>query len=159
VLWLIASALDRQTTPPAPLVQEFYRLDFALKELEAGKVVSVRNYQMMTRSDDPATSSIRSGGRVPVGGEKGFTYIDVGVNLDVKRLSRVREEAMFDIIAEVSGAVDGEKASLASPPTVRQTRWNSFVLIPLRKPSVVFSSDDPASKRQLQLEVTVTPLR
>jgi hypothetical protein len=43
---------------------------------------------------------------------------------------------------------------------VRQAKWSSIVLIPIRKgPTVIFSSDDPASKRQLQLEVTATPLQ
>ena len=84
----------------------------------------------------------------------GFTYVDVGVNIDVKRVTRVQDELMLDLIAETSGAVDG-----ATPPIIRQTKWNSTVLIPIRKSVNVFSSDDPASKRQLQLDVTATPIK
>jgi hypothetical protein len=32
------------------------------------------------------------------------------------------------------------------------------VIVPLKKPTVVFSSDDVASKRQMQLELTATPI-
>jgi len=160
---LSASGLAQNPAPPGG--PEFFRLDFNLKETDGGKVVNTRAYQMMVRAEDPGTSSIRSGGRVPVAGDKGFTYVDVGVNLDVKRLvpSRSsRDEATMDIVAEVSGTLElGEpKASPAAlPPTVRQTRFNSTVLVPLRKPTVLFSSEDPTTRRQLQLEVTATPIR
>ncbi len=156
---VIASSIQAQSPPP-PAPGEFYRLDFSLKEMDGGKLVNTRSYQMMVKSDENVLSSIRSGGRVPVPGEKGFTYIDVGTNLDVRRVTRSKDELTLELIAEVSGAVevgDG-KAIPGNPPSVRQTRWNSFVLIPLRKPVVVFSSDDPATRRQMQLEVTATPI-
>lgn len=158
LLLMAAGAASGQINPPPAGPPAFYRLDFALKETDGGKVVSTRNYQMMVPSDDKAMSSIRSGGRVPVNSNKegsGFTYIDVGVNIDVKRLTRLPgDELMLDVIAEASGAVDG-----TTPPNVRQTRWNSTVLIPLRKSVVLFVSDDPASKRQLQLDVSATPVK
>jgi len=147
-------------TRPAP---EFFRFDFSLKELEGGKLINARNYQLMAKADEnAATSSIRSGGRVPIGGEKGVTYIDVGVNIDVRRVTHIKDELSLDVIAEVSGTIDGAEGQprpQTGPPVVRQTRWNSLVLIPIRKPSVIFASDDPTSKRQMQLEVTATPIR
>jgi len=42
------------------------------------------------------------------------------------------------------------------PPTIRQNRWSSSVVVPLSKPTVIFSSDDLTSKRQFQLELTAT---
>jgi hypothetical protein len=138
---------------------DFYKLDFSLKEMEAGKLVNTRSYQMTVRGNDNAMSSIRSGGRVPVPQEKGFTYIDVGTNLDVRRITKLQDQVIMDVIAEISGALEGSDGkAAATPPTVRQTRWNSQVLLPLKKPTVLFSSDDPTSRRQLQLEVTVTPI-
>jgi hypothetical protein len=152
---ILAGVADAQTNPPPPGPPAFYRLDFTLKEMEAGKVVSSRAYQMMVRTDDNAMSSIRAGGRVPVNSDKNsFTYIDVGVNIDVKRMTRVQDELMLDVTAEASGAVDG-----TTPPVVRQTKWNSTVLIPIRKSVTIFSSDDPASKRQIQLDLTATPVK
>jgi hypothetical protein len=43
-------------------------------------------------------------------------------------------------------------------PTIRQNRWVSTVAVPLKKPTVIFSSDDLTSKRQMQLELTATPI-
>jgi len=41
---------------------------------------------------------------------------------------------------------------------VRQNKWGSIVLVALRKPTVIFSSDDLTSKHQVQLELTATPI-
>jgi hypothetical protein len=99
-------------------------------------------------------SSIRSGDKVPVpGGAGGATiYIDVGVNLDVRRIHRTNDELTLDIVAEVSSADPGSNV-------IRQAKWNSSVLIPVRKPVVIFSSDGPTARHQMQLEITATPLR
>jgi hypothetical protein len=42
---------------------------------------------------------------------------------------------------------------------LRQNRWRSDVLVPLRKPTVIFSSDDPTSTHKMQVELTATPIR
>jgi len=44
-------------------------------------------------------------------------------------------------------------------PIVRQLKIGGTVLLPLAKTIVIGSADDPNSKRQFQLEVTVTKLR
>ncbi len=66
------------------------------------------------------------------------------------------------VAAEVT-SVPSETAA-AAPATaalhvIRQNRWSSSVIVPLKKPTLIFSSDDPASKRQMQLELTATPLQ
>ena len=142
-----------QDEPPKPAVtREFYRLDFVLKETENGKVISSRNFQMMKPSNDHSISSIRSGDRlaVPVDGKSNYTYLDVGINLDVRNLLRVNDGLELEVIAEVSSA--------EAAPTVRQVRSDTTVLIPIRKAAVVFLADGPTTKRQMQLEVTATPV-
>jgi hypothetical protein len=161
-LLLLAAGIAYAQNPQTKLDAEYFRLDFSLKEMEGSRAVNTRNYQMMVRTDENGLSSIRAGGRLPlpVGQDKGYTYIDVGVNIDVRRVNHVKDELSLEVISEVSGAVEPVPPQPASsgPPVVRQTRWNSIVLIPIRKPTTIFSSDDPTSKRQLQLEVTATPL-
>ena len=158
---LSASALAQDANAPSGS-PEYFRLDFALKETEGGKLVNSRAYQMMVRTNETNMSSIRSGGRVPVSsGEKSVTYIDVGVNIDVRRVNHsVKDELNFEVTSEVSGTIDppSPQTPFVGPPVIRQSRWNSIVAVPLRKPTVVFSSDDPTSKRQLQLEITATPI-
>jgi hypothetical protein len=43
-------------------------------------------------------------------------------------------------------------------PSIRSNSWSSVVIVPLKTPTLIFSSDDPASKRQMQLELTATPI-
>jgi hypothetical protein len=159
IFLLAAAALAQNDAPkPAAPPPEFFRLDFSLKELEGGKLVNTRSYQTMAVTGNNV-ASIRSGGKVPsnTGTDKGYTYIDVGVNIDVRRVTRMNDELNLDVTAEISGVVEPNDHP-ALPPVVRQTRWNSVVVVPMGKATVLFKSDDPASKRQLQLEMTATPI-
>jgi len=158
-LAIVFAALAMAGTVSAQANPEFFKLDFTLKESEAGKIVNSRNYQMMVKTDENSngTSAIRSGGKVPLNNG----YVDVGVNIDVRRVTHIsKDELSLDVTAEVSGAVEPGESQIrtSSPPIIRQARWNSTVLVPLRKALVIFSSDDATSKRVLQLEVTATPI-
>jgi hypothetical protein len=66
----------------------------------------------------------------------------------------VSGELSFHLSAEVSNVLsDG-----SSPrPIIRQNRWSSYVTVPIKKPTIVFSSDDNTTKHIMQLEVTATP--
>jgi hypothetical protein len=158
---VLASAATAAAQPdaPKPQVHQFYRLDFVLKEMDGSKVVKTHSYQMM--ANDRGISSIRSGAKLPVTGPKELTYIDVGVNVDVRRLAPLKDgtELELDIVAEASGVMEtGNGAPLSKSPMIYQTKWNSNVEVPLRQATVIFSSDDPSSKHQLQLELTATPI-
>jgi hypothetical protein len=150
----IGGAWAQNAPTPKPDQREFMRFDFILKESDSGKV-SNRNFQMIVATDEQAMSSVRSGDRIPVpstGGGGGFTYVEVGVNLDVRRVHRFNDELTFEVIAESSSAEP-------STNVIRQAKWNSSVQIPLRKAVVLFSSEGPSAKHQTQLEVTATPIR
>ncbi len=136
---------------------KFYRLDFTIKEIDGTKPVKTHNYQMMVEAI-AGKSSIRSGARIPTGDAKGTQFFDIGVNLDVNELALTKDGLEFNIVVEASGVEAGTETQFTKPPMIYQTRWTSKVEIPLRKATVIFSSDDPASKRQLQLEATATPL-
>jgi hypothetical protein len=45
------------------------------------------------------------------------------------------------------------------PPVIRQIKISGDTLLVVGKPIVIGSADDPNSKRQFQLEVSVTRLR
>jgi hypothetical protein len=157
---LALSAVALAQNENTKLNAEYFRFDFSLKETEGGKVVNTRNFQTMARTDEAGMSSIRSNGKVPVPNEKGFSYVDVGVSIDVRHVNHVKDELSVEIIADISGTLEPPNPATpqTGPPVIRQTRWNSIVLIPIRKPVVIFSSDEPGSKRQLQLEITATPI-
>ena len=144
-----------------------FRLDYVLKELEGGKVINSRGYSTLI-STEQKNSTIRSGNKVPVPSSAGsgfpFQYVDIGVNIDSLFVKEGPTQLGLYVSAEVSSVVSETPAGAAAPastgtaPVMRQTKWGASVVVPLRKSTTVFSSDDPTLKRQLQLELTATPI-
>ncbi len=144
----------------SPDAYKYYKLDFLVKEVDAGKVLNSRAYSMIVAADKTAPrSSLRSGSKIPVPSSKDpaqFNYVEVGVNIDIRQVQEIGNNLSLSIVVEISGSTP-EPGS--TPPVIRQNRWDSSVEVPLRKATILFSSDDPASKRQIQLELTANPLK
>lgn len=154
ILALTAGACLAQTETAA----KFYKLDFILKELDGSKTLSSRSYSL-TASTDPhsSRSSLRTGSKVPVTAGSSFSYIDVGVSIDCWNVKETAGGLSMSVTADVS-SVPPEPAPAQAVPVVRQNRWGSDVVVPLKKPTVIFSSDDLTTKHVMQLEVTATAL-
>jgi hypothetical protein len=142
-----------QETPVVPQTK-YYKFEFVVKEMDGGKVQSARNYSVMGRQQGRESIVIRAGEKVPVPTSGGAsTFIDVGVNIDTRILSESASEMGLTVSADISSA------DSRVPPVITNVRWNSSVLVPLRKATVIFSSESPSKKVQTQLELTVTPLQ
>ncbi|HUE04086.1 MAG TPA: hypothetical protein VMR62_31340 [Bryobacteraceae bacterium] len=143
-----------ETAKPAAGTAKYFHLEFVVKELDGGKVTNARHYTTTIVTGDHRCT-IRSGNKVPLqtGGTSGLTYVEVGVNIDGSGAKEIDGNLALDISAEISNV-----AAAANPPLIRQTKWNSNVLVPIGKPTVIASSDDVASKGQMQLELTATPI-
>ena len=138
---------------------KFYKLDFTVKDMEGARPMSSRTYSMVATTDGP-NSSVRAGSKVPIpaspGSTQQFTFIELGVNIDCRLIKEVQNELSLNITAEISST--GEATGPASL-IIRQNKWSSSVIVPLRKPTLIFSSDDVTTKRQIQLELTATPIK
>jgi hypothetical protein len=133
-----------------------YRLDFAVNELQDGKKINSRQYSMDLNAHD--ANELKIGTRVPVeAGHEQFQYMDIGTNIWC-RIGERPEGIPLSVRAEISNFATPEGGG-SSRPIIRQFRINASTLAQLGKPIVVGSVDDPASKRQFQLEVTVTKLK
>jgi len=142
-----------------------YRLDFSFNEMADGKIVNTRHYSMNLSTGN--SDEIKIGTRVPVSSRSTlnqtapteYQYLDVGTSIWAQ-LRDYGEDSLLVIRGEVSNLdmETGERAGL-SPPVVRQIKINGDTLLVVGKPIVIGSLDDPNSKRQFQLEVTVTKLR
>ena len=139
-----------------------YRLDFTIKELEGAKTLSSRSYSTIVVPDlntgiNPVnTATIRTGSKVPSAAGGGhFTYIEVGVNIDVHNFKEMGKDLSMMVTADISSFVPDPTST---QPVIRQNKWSSKLLIPIRKPTVIFSSDDLTSKHQMQMELTATPI-
>jgi hypothetical protein len=137
-----------------------YRLEIVIRELQDGRAISVRNYSALVHDGKPP-SVIKIGSRLPLGGtpaNPGVNYFDVGTNLTF-RVRTVESRLMLSLSAEVSSVATPESSSntkAADYPIVRQLRTDQEAAIPLGKPTLLNSVDDPNSNHKFQIEVTAT---
>jgi hypothetical protein len=173
---LFVTCASAQEPPPKPTTQpessegktksqgwdkplEEYHLDFSINEVEDGKKINSRQYSMNLATNEG--NEIKIGARVPVETKEGeFQYLDVGTNL-FARIGEMRGQNELTVRAETSSFAmpesNSEKRDLH--PIIRQLKMGGTALLPLTKTVVIGSADDPNSKREFQLEVTVTKLR
>lgn len=150
----------RAEAPPA----RFYRLEFLLKELENDKVVNSRAYATSLSANTREGASIRAGSRVPYASGAGpaakqYQFYDIGVSIDCRDARELGSgQLTLFLSVDVSGILVTKEASGDLPPSVRNTKWSSPVVIPVKRPTTVFSSDDPSGNRKMQLELTATPI-
>ena len=164
-----ASKGSSSTEPakPKPLQPvQSYRLDFSFNEVADGKILNTRHYSMNMTGGNP--NEIKIGTRVPVAtGSSSSTpaatqyqYLDIGTNIWAQ-LREHGDEFILVVRGEVSNldVETGEHSGALLPPVVRQIKINGDTLLVVGKPIVIGSVDDPNSKKQFQLEVTVTKLK
>jgi hypothetical protein len=146
-----------KAAPEAEKTVNAYRLDFSVNEIEDGKKVNARQYSMNLNAED--ANEIKIGTRVPVEAKQGeFTYLDVGTSI----WCRIGERANglpISVRAEISNFAMPDQQGQAGRPVLRQLSIKASTVAQLGKPVVIGSVDDPNSKRQFQLEVTVTKLK
>ena len=154
-------APSEQTADAAP--KKFYQLNFMMRELENERIINSRQYSIILRGG-AERGSIRSDQTVPYlsrsGANAEWQQINVGVNIDCRKLEELDGQISLNISADISSVIEnhGEAGPPSALPIVRHNRWESTVLMPVKKPTILFSSDDPASKRKMQLQLTVTPI-
>jgi hypothetical protein len=150
----IAAAKSATQELPKPL--EAYRLDFSISELEDGKKINARQYAMYIDAND--SNELKIGTRVPIETGSGLENMDVGTNIS-SRLQVRNGQLELHVSTEMSNFAVPEQAQGHSRPVIRQLKISATTLALLGKPMVIGSVDDPNSKRQFQVEVTVTKLR
>jgi hypothetical protein len=154
------AALDR-IVPEQP---HYYHLDLVVKELgEDGKPVNSRTYSCTVSTARGERDSVRIGSRIPIltaSDEKNaqFQYQDVGVSFDVNEVREAEGKVAMNLLAQISSLGASAQIAGVSEPVIRQNRWQAPVLIPIGKPTVVFTSDDTDSKGGMQVVVTATLL-
>jgi hypothetical protein len=150
---------DSGTARPSEQQMSAYRVDFSINELDDAKKINARHYSM-NLTDVSGGRQLKIGTRVPVEAEQGkFQYLDVGTNIDAhifERLNSLSLEVRVDIS---SFAVPDEATRRGGQPLIRQMSISGATIVVPDKPVIIGSVDDPNSKHQFQLEVTVTKLR
>jgi len=137
---------------------KYYKLEFVVKEVGNGtKVLNSRTYSTMVATGKDSHGEIRAGSKVSYNVAAGqYQSMDLGVSIDLRALEEIQDRFTFVIVADVSSVA--EPASELTRPAVRQQKWSSNVIVPLKKATLLFSSENLDSKTQMQLEVTATPI-
>ena len=152
-----AAILKPKADEPAKPVSAF-RLDFALSEFDDGKKINTRHYSMNLVPGYAPSNEINIGSRVPIETKQGeMQYLDIGTNLWSRMIDR-GSGIQLEVRADLSSIAGNEQESHSSNPIVRQLRIEASTVAIPGKPTTIGSVDDPNSKRQYQLEVTVTKL-
>jgi hypothetical protein len=152
-------ATDAKQKPSEQKALEAYHLDFAINEFEDGKKINSRQYSLNLSTND--SNEIKIGTRIPVETkESEFQYLDIGTSIWAQ-LREQKGQTLLVVRAEVSNfAIPEHGLDKPDPhPALRQLKVSGSTLLPLTKPMVLDSVDDPNSKRSFQLEVTVTKLK
>lgn len=158
---LLAQEAAQPASQKPPI--HYYKLNLTVQEInDAGQAVNARSY-VATVETGSNMQQIRTGSRVPVitGSTASpqttqFTYIDVGVDFDVRDVQEVEGRLALKLRADVSSISEQQNIGNSREPVVRQDKWDSGVLIPIGKPTVVFSADDLNDKGKMQVELTAT---
>jgi hypothetical protein len=152
------STFAQQDSKPAESPTHYYRLSFSVQEVgETGKVINSRVYVTSIATEKGApTAQIRTGDKFPLETDnKGnLQYIDVGVNIDCMRALEVSGKLAVQINADISNTTKATDPT--APPVIRANRWSAMVLVPIAKPTIIFSSDNLQDKGKLQMELTAT---
>jgi hypothetical protein len=151
---------------PAP---HFYHVVFMVQELGAdGKPTNSRSYSTTVLTAYDRMISIRANFRVPVAtfsaksssGEETptqFQFMDIGVNFDIREVREVGRDLTLGIRADISSIFPSSDPKIKQP-VVRHDQWEAPVLIPIGKPTTIFSSDALDSRGSMQIVATATQL-
>lgn len=141
----------------------YYHLDLVVQELGTdGKPTNSRTYTTTVSTDNRGSASIRTESKIPIvtgsaSGNTQFQYQDVGVKIDAQRAHEIDRQLSLDLTADISTVA--ERDPTLHQPIFRENKWQALVLIPVGKPTVVFTSDTLDSKGSMRLVVTATPVQ
>lgn len=161
LLLVSAAAITVCAAQDKPEPSKFYKLDFVVKDVEAGKTLNSHDYSVIVAAPSRRQNQIRTSTRVPFAaapGPNAWQWNEIGTNIDCENVNEVPDGLSLFVSASVESVLD-EPSNTNRPASIRHNAWNSAVVVPIKKPTVIFSSDDPVSKRQMQVELTATPIR
>jgi hypothetical protein len=147
----------------AQTTRDVYKVDFNIRDSGDAGAKSGRKYSMVLNSGIKGVFKV--GNRVPTatGVANGsvmntqFTYIDVGMNVDVT-VNEQGAKFAFRSSLDISTAVQAAKDAPVQNPTISQIRLDIDTSVVPGKPSIVASFDDPVTGRKFDVEVTIVKM-
>ncbi len=163
---------EAKAAAPAPPV---YRIEFSVSEVESGKRLNTRSYTLMARDKEWARTDMST--RVPVatgslqpgiGGvginplvNTQFQYMDVGLKFSLHPWES-GDHVVLDGQFDMSSFAPADQEKIPTPvsqPVIRRVRTEFQAAVQPGKQTTVALLDDVTSKKQYQLEATVTKIK
>jgi hypothetical protein len=137
-----------------------YKLDFVLRELVDNKLVNTRSYSLII-DDGYHSAGVKIGSRVPVTGDKGINYLDIGTNIRCNHITGQSPWILLDCAVEVSSfSLPEQKTNPGenAPPVLNQMRADIPAVVREGKQTVIGVIDDPSSTKSYEIVVTATKI-
>jgi hypothetical protein len=165
-LWAVSMRAQEgklETAPSKePKLSTVYRVDYTIRETEDGKVLNSRKYVLMAMTHQRGDNWTRSrvGNRVPIMGEKGVQYENVGMEVDC-RVEEQDDLIVLESVIDLSSIVPREQAPGPgfNNPVLRTVHSQVKSVVSLGKPTVIGVIDDVTSNRRFEIEATVTQVK
>lgn len=137
--------------------RDVFKVDFTVRDSGDAGGKTGRKYSMMVYGQDKGIFKIGNRVPVPTSGSgmqnSQFTYVDVGVNIDVmlqEAMGKIGMRADLDL----STAIVNDKMP-GSAPTISQIKMAISTAVPPGKPTIVASFDDPVTSRKFDIEALI----
>jgi len=150
-------AVVLMSAPLCAQQRDVFKVEFTVRDSGDAGGKTGRKYSLLVYGQDKGVFKIGNRVPVPAGGggmqNTQFTYLDVGVNIDVmlqEAMGKIGMRADLDL----STAIVNEKLPGAAP-TISQIKMAISTAIPPGKPTIVASFDDPVTARKFDVEALV----
>jgi hypothetical protein len=152
----------QEKAPETPLTH--YKLTYRLLEVDAnGKITNSRAYfAIIGAGGDSAPAKIRTGDKFPIAVGAGGTdiqYQDVGTDIDTFHPRIQDRQLSVQVSAALSSVAKSAPSLVPNVPILRQTKWESSVVVTLDKPTIIFISDNTSDTGKTELELTATEIK
>jgi hypothetical protein len=152
----------QEKAPDTPLTH--YKLTYRLLEVDAGgKITNSRAYfAIIGAGGDSAPAKIRTGDKFPIVVGTGATdiqYQDVGTDIDTFHPRIHDRQLSLQVSAALSSVAKSAPSLVPNVPIIRQTMWESSVVVTLDKPTIIFISDNTSDTGKTELELTATEIK
>jgi hypothetical protein len=161
-----AQAPSRNSYEHSP--ERYFRLTFRVLNVSPeGKVMDSHSYieVIATGPKSLPYSSVRTRDSVPVGCATAGNppdcppsqFADTGTDIDVQHIEIIGQTLRLYVSANISTLSFKPPAS-PKYPIHRSTKWASYVIVPINKPTLIFSADNSADRGKTELELMAVPI-
>lgn len=143
--------------------EHYFELTFRVLDISpSGRLADTKTYKEIIASGPKSSnpSRIRTSDRVQIAvggkfpnGEPAISAFELGTKIDANLAAMLSDSLRLHVTASIS-SISTAAPGDAQRPLIRQTTWDSNVIVPIGKPTIIFSSDNSADKGRTELELT-----